>query len=144
MKLKEFLGILNKVEDKENCDVMFWYNGGALELEHIGQFSFARDVTVIFRDLKESDNEIDIFEVYSIKKLISRIRKRKKIPIIGDYVLASRWSDIDPKDPWAIGFVEEIKDGKFKIDGKFFRCAKIIKSGEGETILNIFPDLEFN
>ena len=32
---------------------------------------------------------------------------------IGDYVLASKYSDADPGDPWAVGFLNEIIDGRY-------------------------------
>lgn len=31
---------------------------------------------------------------------------------IGDYVHTSRWSDQDPNDPWCVGHVTEIVDGR--------------------------------
>ncbi len=34
-------------------------------------------------------------------------------PKIGDYVLATKFSDGDPGDAWAVGHLNEIKDGRF-------------------------------
>lgn len=30
--------------------------------------------------------------------------EREVMPAVGDYVLATKWSDGDPGDPWALGF----------------------------------------
>ena len=41
------------------------------------------------------------------------MRKIKK-PKVGEYILATRWSDKDPRDPWFVGIVDcvcECKDG---------------------------------
>lgn len=48
---------------------------------------------------------------------------------IGDYVLASRWKDADPHDPWAIGLVGGIYQNNF---GTFYR---IFDSG-GEPVMS--------
>jgi hypothetical protein len=37
---------------------------------------------------------------------------------IDDYVFASRWSDQDWNDPWAVGFVQSIKDGYLQLGKK--------------------------
>jgi hypothetical protein len=58
MKLKEFLKIFKQARDKENCDVMFWYNGELVELEGIGQFGFACDVSVRFKDIEKIGLEL--------------------------------------------------------------------------------------
>ena len=50
---------------------------------------------------------------------------------LGDYVFASRWSDCDPNDPWAVGFVTGLIQGK---DSKVFVT---IGDLEGKPIPNI-------
>jgi hypothetical protein len=37
------------------------------------------------------------------------MRKIKR-PKLGDYVIASRWSDLDPNDPWHVGYVVGVLD----------------------------------
>jgi hypothetical protein len=66
---------------------------------------------------------------------------------IGDYVLATRYSDCDPHDPWCVGFVVEIiknKKGIIYVIGeqfgkllntKKFRNAKKITAIEGQKWL---------
>lgn len=33
---------------------------------------------------------------------------KPRTPSIGDYVLGTRWSDGDPGDPWAVGFLTAV------------------------------------
>ena len=35
---------------------------------------------------------------------------------VHDYVYVSRWSDCDPNDAWAVGFVTIVNDDYIKID----------------------------
>jgi len=35
--------------------------------------------------------------------------KRGRVKL-GDYVLATRWNDCDPRDPWRVGFVVNVVD----------------------------------
>ena len=73
MKLKEFLKPFSQVRDKDNCDVLFWYNGELVELESMGQFGFANDVCIRFKDITTKENKVDLYEVSQISKLISKI-----------------------------------------------------------------------
>lgn len=64
---------------------------------------------------------------------------------IGDYVLASKWSDESPSEPWSIGFISEIDDScdngiwyKLKGEGvlkRSFANVREISQQEGEKIL---------
>ena len=48
------------------------------------------------------------------------MRKIKR-PHLGEYVLATRWGDHDPSDPWYVGFVagilEHTQGMRYMIDG---------------------------
>ena len=46
--------------------------------------------------------------------VIDNMRKIKR-PKIGEYVLATRWADKDPNDPWYLGFVSEVIETKDSI-----------------------------
>lgn len=77
---------------------------------------------------------------------------------IGDYVFASRWSDCNPNDPWAIGLVTSvIKDTNSRVyvtisdlDGilipnvgnRMFRNTIPISYELGERLCEIMPGLE--
>ena len=37
---------------------------------------------------------------------------------VGDYVIASKYGDADPGDPWAVGFLNEIKGDRYFIGDK--------------------------
>lgn len=63
---------------------------------------------------------------------------------LGDYVLASKYSDCDPNDPWRVGFIVKIiitsrgeryvigeEDGTWS-DMREYRHAKIITKEEGK------------
>jgi hypothetical protein len=71
---------------------------------------------------------------------------------IGDYVLATKWSDGDPCDPFCVGFVAGetghtpprilVQDGQgalFRAGG--FRRAEKITQREGEALLALFPQI---
>lgn len=70
----------------------------------------------------------------------------------GDYVLATKWSDGDPQDPWCVGFYagydQERKrhhvvdnEGKtFRLGG--FRRAKRISAQRGEWLIKHKSDIE--
>jgi hypothetical protein len=66
---------------------------------------------------------------------------------IGDYVFASRWSDCDPGDPWAVGHVSEIGEG-FVVVGdvtpRRFPCAMRITAEQGTSIIAHYPGMEKN
>lgn len=49
---------------------------------------------------------------------------------IGDYVLATRWSDGDPQDPWFIGFLCGVTEEK---DPRYF-----VSDAEGRQIHRAF------
>lgn len=62
---------------------------------------------------------------------------------IGDYVLATKYSDGDPHDHWCVGFFDRIEDSRYYVVDKtntqfrnngFRRCEKITKS-EGDFLL---------
>ena len=73
---------------------------------------------------------------------------------IGDYVLATRWPDEDPNDPWAVGFVVGIhadwgvmvSDHNCKpIQGiglRWFSNARKISADDGKKIVKEWPRLE--
>ena len=81
-------------------------------------------------------------EYWNNPKLISNIKRRRKQPKIGDYVLLSKYSDIDANDPWCIGILGRIitdKMGTRYYTEDFYRGfknAKIIKAHEGHELLN--------
>lgn len=65
----------------------------------------------------------------------------------GDYVLATRWSDGDPGDPFAVGFVSRIEGDRFYVvdengkpirAGGYTRCEKISKN-IGRAIVEAMP-----
>jgi hypothetical protein len=70
----------------------------------------------------------------------------------GDYVLATKWSDGDPQDPWCVGFYDgyneawqrhHVVDGagkSFRAGG--FRRAKRISGARGAWLLNHRADIE--
>ena len=65
---------------------------------------------------------------------------------IGDYCFVSRWSDEDPHDPWAVGFIIEITTNKYQtlymIDNSHrqFPHARKILQEEGAKILAEGPE----
>lgn len=75
-------------------------------------------------------------------------------PSLGDYVLASKWHDGDPKDPWAIGFLARVAMGRFGVryvvvdsEGKAFRASgfrrvKKITPGRGKWLLENSEEIE--
>lgn len=46
-----------------------------------------------------------------------KVKDHRKDFSIGDYVFVSRWSDCDPNDPWALGFI-----GGFPDEGRLTIC----------------------
>jgi hypothetical protein len=71
---------------------------------------------------------------------------------LGDYVLASKYSDCDPKDPWRVGYVVRIiqdakgttyvvgeKDGTWS-DFREYKHARRITHDEGRDWLNFHKD----
>ena len=70
----------------------------------------------------------------------------------GDYVLATKWSDGDPRDQWCVGFYDREENGRHYVvdsDGKQFRLngfrrVKKISKSRGEFILNNAKNIEAN
>lgn len=66
---------------------------------------------------------------------------------VGDYVFASRWSDCDPGDPWAVGHVSEIGAG-FVVVGdvspRRWPKAMRISAEQGRRIVESYPGMEAN
>ena len=68
---------------------------------------------------------------------------------LGDYVLATRWSDGSPHDPWAVGYLRKVellhlplrkRSYCVQADGYFRRCQKI-SGPEGQWLLQHRDDL---
>jgi len=76
--------------------------------------------------------------------------------LAGDYVLATKWSDGDPKDQWCVGFYKAVlpkvtKDRHEIVDadgnlfrGNGFRRVKRISRRRGEFILSKRDQIESN
>ena len=68
----------------------------------------------------------------------------------GDYVLATKWSDGDPKDNWCVGFYDRQEGNRhFVVDGNGtqfraggFRRAKKISKARGDWLVKNIPDIE--
>ena len=63
---------------------------------------------------------------------------------IGDYVFASRWSDSDPGDPWAVGYVDALGHNWISLVGnsrRWLRASRITKE-QGTRILAEYPKME--
>jgi hypothetical protein len=71
------------------------------------------------------------------------------VPVkIGDYVLATRWPDGDPCDPFAVGFVSKIDEDHFDIvdaNGGHIknglRRAEVITQDEGDALVAMFSHI---
>lgn len=66
---------------------------------------------------------------------------------IGDYVFASRWSDCDPGDPWAVGHVSEIGSNYVvvgDVSPRGWRKAMRITAEQGQRIIEQYPPMEAN
>lgn len=75
-------------------------------------------------------------------------------PSIGDYVLASKWHDGDPKDPWAVGFLDGVVPGRIGIRYRVvndkgmpfwangFRRVKKITPARGKWLLENSVEIE--
>jgi len=66
---------------------------------------------------------------------------------VGDYVLATRWSDGDPKDPFAVGFVVSVEEEGFVVSygynySRMFRKVKKISANRGRFILDNISEIE--
>jgi hypothetical protein len=64
---------------------------------------------------------------------------------VGDYVFASRWSDCDPCDPWAVGHVSELGPN-FVVVGdaspRHWPKAMSIDHEQGNRIIEQYPPME--
>ena len=65
---------------------------------------------------------------------------------IGDYVFASKWSNADPRDPWAVGHVTAITETHITVsceNGKRdYRWYRVITDFQGERILRDYTEME--
>lgn len=70
---------------------------------------------------------------------------------VGDYVLATKWTDGDPGDHWAIGWYDGERDGRHyvkdneghQIRANGFRCVARIRKDVGRWLLGVAaPHLE--
>jgi len=71
----------------------------------------------------------------------------------GDYVLATKWSDGDPRDHWCIGYYTHTDDrGRYYVidgngkqfRGNGFRRIKKIKEEQGKLLLHFSKDIELS
>lgn len=64
----------------------------------------------------------------------------------GAYVIATRWSDEDPEDPWVVGFIDEVRtygDRRFYTvnggegfpAGREWPCVRLLTEEEGRAIV---------
>jgi hypothetical protein len=64
---------------------------------------------------------------------------------LGDYVFASRWSDCNPGDPWAVGHISELGPN-FVVVGdanlRHYPNAMRISEEQGRRIIEQFPPME--
>lgn len=76
--------------------------------------------------------------------LINKIKRRRRKPKQGDYVFAHRWGDADLRDPWHVGFVDEIIEAEryygrtqtyYTVGNRRYKHAHLITSQEGSEIL---------
>ena len=71
-----------------------------------------------------------------------------KIIKVGDYVLATRWSDGDSQDPWCVGFYAGVSETGSHVvsygDGlsRTFRKVKKISKARGDFIIKNKPAIE--
>lgn len=71
---------------------------------------------------------------------------------VGQYVLVSKWSDGNSKDPWGVGFYKSTENERHFIadnDGNLirvngFRRMKKISANEGEYFINNGVDIEIS
>lgn len=63
---------------------------------------------------------------------------------VGDYVFASRWSDCDPCDPWAVGVVHDIGRNCVILDSsaRAWPHAMRISDEQGRRICELYPIME--
>lgn len=67
------------------------------------------------------------------------------------YCYVTKWSDRDPGDPWAIGFLQCVSKGnhegqgvRYRLhdDGRHYRHCLQINKAQGDYLLSILPSLE--
>ena len=91
--------------------------------------------------------EIELENNGGILVLIKKIKRRKSKVTAGDYVIASRWSDMTPNDPWYVGFVENVdivnKKLRYLLNGRRYRYAKNISKEEGFLIVKKYKGVDF-
>jgi hypothetical protein len=77
-------------------------------------------------------------------ELLQEVKRRKDKPGKDDYVIASRWGDVDPNDPWFIGFVEDMdSSGRYLVHGRWYRHAyRLLNNEEGVTLLRFLQSVE--
>lgn len=102
----------------------------------------------LFRTLfSKTDTNVECSHSLSSTTFLPRILMDKKVdsPKKGDYVLATKWSDGDPHDQWAVGFLSEKLDNErflvvdkegrsFRHNG--FRRIKKITKDQGNDIIS--------
>lgn len=92
-----------------------------------------------------------LFKTSLVQKSLEKRRIEKKTKLkIGDYVLATKWPDGDPRDPFAVSFFTGTFNNRYLVEwddptrGKCNlvarRIAKITQE-EGDYIVSIIPDI---
>lgn len=87
----------------------------------------------------------------SFSEAVQSIGKYSELLTIGDYVLATKWSDGDPSDQWVVGFftgkisedrymVADVEGNQFRGNG--FRRVKKISAEHGRWLLEHKQDIE--
>ena len=77
---------------------------------------------------------------------ITILRTRKPWP--GDLVIASRWGDEDPNDPWEVGILKSIElapNGKvyYKVNTeRGYPHCRPLHASEGQWICHYYPSME--
>jgi hypothetical protein len=70
--------------------------------------------------------------------------RKIKNPKIGEYVLVTRWSDKDPKDPWFVSYIQAVirteKKNLYRVQGsaREWNCCFRITKEEGIAWLDMF------
>ena len=82
-----------------------------------------------------------------IPPLLRKIRRRKQIPKLYDYVYAHLWADADMLDPWYVGFVDDIHTSddmmgnttnEYLVGGRWYNHAHKISLEEGRIMLQMY------
>jgi len=60
--------------------------------------------------------------------------RRIKCPAIGEYVLATRWRDHDPFDPWCLGFVKSVNKNSmhYVVEGSGRQWCNVFRISKAE------------